>query len=113
MVHVIKFYFQTFQTLVEVLNCLNIAYSEPFIVKQTDGKHTRMRGRQEQKTKTASYFLRAKLRDWWPFPIGVAKGPFSPTLVRAIDSKIFGGRRKFPSGPFTGVTSTSSQSMGT
>lgn len=59
-----------------------------------------------------THFLRARFRDWWPFPIGVAKGPLSPTFVLSMDSKILGGSRKFPSGPLTGVTSTSSQSTG-
>ena len=60
-----------------------------------------------------TYFLRARFNDLCPFPIGVAKGPFSPTPCLWTESIAACGMWKFPSGPLTGVTSTGSQSIGT
>lgn len=65
-----------------------------------------------EQVKKGTNFLSARFSDLCPFPMGVASGPFRPTLVTSIESKTFCGRWKFPSAPFTGVTSTSSQSIG-
>jgi len=43
----------------------------------------------------------------------VARGPFRPILFFSTDSIALGGIPNFPSGYFTGVTSTTSHSMGT
>lgn len=58
------------------------------------------------------YFLRARLRDRCPFPTGVANGPLSPILFLWTESIAAWGIPKVPSTPFTGVTSTGSQSIG-
>jgi hypothetical protein len=60
-----------------------------------------------------AYFRKARLRDLCPFPIGVASGPFKPTLFLLTESMAFCGMWKRPSGPLTGVTSTDSQVRGT
>ena len=44
-------------------------------------------------------FLRAKLRDLWPFPTGVIRGPFNPILLRLTESMALWGMPNFPSGP--------------
>lgn len=58
------------------------------------------------------YFLRARFRDRWPFPTGVIKGPFNPILFLFTESMADWGIPNLPSGPFTGVTSTTSHSIG-
>lgn len=64
-------------------------------------------------TNVNAYFLSAKLRDRCPFPTGVISGPLRPTLFLLTDSMAVGGMPNFPSGPLTGVTSTTSHWRGT
>lgn len=59
-----------------------------------------------------TYFLRAKFNERWPFPTGVIRGPFRPILFVLTDSIALDGIFIVPSGALTGVTSTTSQSIG-
>jgi len=58
------------------------------------------------------YFLSAKFNERWPFPTGVIRGPFNPILLVFTDSIALDGIFIVPSGAFTGVTSTTSHSIG-